>query len=231
MNKEEILKKLEELGKERTKEMYIKNGAKEPVYGVPVGHLKGIVEVTPKNQNLANELFNSSIFEAMYLAGILAEPLSMTKENFEDWIEKAYAPMLSDVSVAVTLAESPLATEIADEWLKSDKIHYRTSAWATYQWILKSVEDDKINKGKIEKLLDFAVENLYKEDEKVYGWISDFIATVGTNYMPLHEEAKAAAEKIIEIGRPLKKRPTASDKIKIDTLKNKLGMKKQIPRC
>jgi len=231
MSKEEILKKLEELGKERTKAMYIERGAKEPCFGVPVGHLKPIVEAIGTNQELANELFETGIFDAMYLAGILANPNTMSEENFEEWISKAYTSMLSDVAVAVTLSESPLAFKIADKWAKSENELYRSSAWSTYQWVLKSVPDDKLEKEKIHSLLNEAVNILLEETDHVHRVVNDFIAAVGTNYIPLHEEAKQAAAKINELGKPLKRRFTAEDKIKIDVLKNKLGMKKPIPRC
>ena len=40
LNFETVMKQLESLGKERTKKIYMSNGAKEPVFGVTIGSMK-----------------------------------------------------------------------------------------------------------------------------------------------------------------------------------------------
>lgn len=44
MNAEMVMQELEKLGKERTKKMYMSNGAHEPVFGVATGAMKPIAK-------------------------------------------------------------------------------------------------------------------------------------------------------------------------------------------
>ena len=119
MNLEEVMQELEALGKERMKKMYMNNGAHEPLFGVATGAMKPMSRKIKINQALAEELYATGNYDAMYFAGIIADPKAMTEEDFDRWIDSAYFYMLSDYVVAVTLSEAPIAQEIADKWIAS----------------------------------------------------------------------------------------------------------------
>ncbi|MGO4373516.1 DNA alkylation repair protein, partial [Paenibacillus sp. MCAF20] len=57
MNLEEVMQELEALGKERTKKIYVSNGAQEPLFGVATGAMKPIFKKTKINQPLAEQLY------------------------------------------------------------------------------------------------------------------------------------------------------------------------------
>ena len=78
MNIEMVMQELEALGKERTKKMYISNGAQEPLFGVATGAMKPIAKKIKINQQLAEELYATGNYDAMYFAGIIADPKAMT---------------------------------------------------------------------------------------------------------------------------------------------------------
>ena len=44
MNLEMVMQELEALGKERTKKIYVSNGAHEPLFGVATGEMKPIAK-------------------------------------------------------------------------------------------------------------------------------------------------------------------------------------------
>ena len=48
MNLEMVMQELEALGKERTKKIYISNGAHEPLFGVATGEMKPIAQENQK---------------------------------------------------------------------------------------------------------------------------------------------------------------------------------------
>ncbi len=116
---EMVMKELEALGTERIKKTYINNGAHDPLFGVATGKMKPIAKKIKKNQALAEQLYASGNYDAMYFAGIIADPTEMTAEDFERWIDKAYFYMLSDYVVAVTLSETDFAQVVADRWVAS----------------------------------------------------------------------------------------------------------------
>lgn len=57
MNVEMVMQELEALGKERTKNIYISNGAHEPLFGVATGAMKPIAKKIKINNRLAEELY------------------------------------------------------------------------------------------------------------------------------------------------------------------------------
>lgn len=127
-----IMQKLESLGNEQIKKIYIKHGAKEPLFGIKTMDLRPIVREIKKNYDLSIKLYETGNYDAMYLAGLIADPLKMTKEDFEKWIENAYCHGLSDYTVATTLAKSSMAQEIADEWIFSNKDLHQSAGWSCY---------------------------------------------------------------------------------------------------
>lgn len=78
MNVEMVMQELEALAKERLKNMYMSNGAREPLFGVATGEMKPIFKKTKLNQSLAEQLYATGNYDAMYFAGIIAEPNAMT---------------------------------------------------------------------------------------------------------------------------------------------------------
>lgn len=95
MNAEMVMQELEELGKERTKKMYMSNGAHEPVFGVATGAMKPIAKKIKIDQALAEELYATGNYDAMYFAGIIEDPKTMTAADFDRWMDSAYFYMLS----------------------------------------------------------------------------------------------------------------------------------------
>ena len=106
MDLETVMQELETLGKERMKKMYISNGAHEPVFGVATGAMKPLSKKIKINQELAEELYATGNYDAMYFAGIIADPNAMTESDYNRWMDTAYFYMLSDYVVAVTLSEA-----------------------------------------------------------------------------------------------------------------------------
>jgi len=81
---------LEEYENEGTKKVFIKHGAREPFYGVKVQDLKKIVKKIKKDYRLSLELYETGNSDAMYLAGLIADPNVMTKDDLKNWVKDAY---------------------------------------------------------------------------------------------------------------------------------------------
>jgi len=234
MTLSEVMQELEALGSERAKKLYIGRGAKEPVFGVATGAMKPLLKKIKINQPLAEELYETGNYDAMYFAGMIADAEKMTKEDFNRWIKAAYFPMLSDFVVAVTLAESPLAMEIADEWLVSDNEYYVGAGYATYQWLLGYQADSFFDKEKISDMLDVAVKAIDNSTEHVRKGISEFIAAVGVSYIPLHDkavEASKALDKYQKENSNTCSPFSAGLQIQKAVEKNRLGFKRKAVRC
>lgn len=235
MNMEMVMQELEALGKERTKKVYLSNGAREPLFGVATGAMKPIAKKITINQQLAEELYATGNYDAMYFAGIIADPKAMTVSDFERWIKDAYFYMLSDYVVAVTLSESELAQDVADEWINSDEELTRSAGWSCYCWLLGNRKDEEFSKSKLSSMLDIVSKSIHDSPERVKSSMNNFIYTVGVSYLPLHDQALETAKSIgtIEINRHKKKSSLldAYSNIQKEIDRDRLGFKRKYVRC
>ncbi|AFQ11633.1 hypothetical protein BCK_18700 [Bacillus cereus FRI-35] len=161
-----VMQELEALGKERTKKIYISNGAHEPVFGVATGAMKPIAKKIKINQELAEELYATGNYDAMYFAGIIADPKAMSESDFNRWIDGAYFYMLSDYVVAVTLSESNIAQDVADKWIASRNELQMSAGWSCYCWLLGNRKDDEFSESKISDMLEMVKKTIHDSPER-----------------------------------------------------------------
>jgi 3-methyladenine DNA glycosylase AlkD len=235
MDAETVMKELEALGKERIKKTYISNGAHEPLFGVATGAMKPLAKIIKKDQTLAEQLYATGNYDAMYFAGVIADPLIMNEDDFERWIEGAYFYMLSDYVVAVTLAETKIAQIVADKWIASGEELKMSAGWSCYCWLLGNRKDHDFDPNKIADMLDQVEKAIHHSPERTKSAMNNFIYTVGISYLPLHEKAVATAKAVgpVEMKRDKKKSSIllASENIQKELDRGKLGFKRKYVRC
>ena len=235
MNLDVVMQELEGLGKERMKKMYMSNGAHEPLFGVARGAMKPIAKNLKLNQPLAEELYATGNYDAMYFAGIIADPKAMTESNYDRWMDAAYFYMLSDFVVAVTLSESDIAQEVADKWIASGEELRMSAGWSCYCWLLGNRKDVEFSESKISNMLDLVKNTIHDSPERTKASMNTFLSTVGISYLPLHVKAVATAKAvgIVEVKRDNKKSSflNAYEIIQNGVDKGKIGFKRKYVRC
>ncbi|RRN71861.1 DNA alkylation repair protein [Peribacillus simplex] len=235
MNLEMVMQELEALGKERTKKMYISNGAHEPLFGVATGAMKPIAKKIKISQSLAEELYSTGNYDAMYFAGIIADPKAMTESDYDRWMDAAYFYMLSDFVVAVTLSESDIAQEVADKWIASGEELRMSAGWSCYCWLLGNRLDVEFSESKISDMLDIVKNTIHDSPERTKSAMNNFLYTVAISYVPLHEKAVETAKAIgiVEVKRDKKKSSilNAYESIQKEVDKGRLGFKRKHVRC
>ncbi|GLB61625.1 DNA alkylation repair protein [Cytobacillus sp. NCCP-133] len=235
MDLQTVMQELEALGKERTKKMYISNGAHEPVFGVATGAMKPIAKKIKRNQPLAEELYATGNYDAMYFAGIIADPEAMTEADFDRWMDDAYFYMLSDYVVAVTLSETDIAQEVADKWIESGEELKMSGGWSCYCWLLGNRPDAEFSEEKLAEMLDKVKDTIHDSPERTKSAMNNFVYTVGVSYLPLHEKAIETAKAIgpVEMKRDKKKSSLlrASENIQKEVDKGRIGFKRKYVRC
>lgn len=235
MNVETVLQELEALGKERTKKIYVSNGAHEPLFGVATGQMKPIAKKIKINQPLAEQLYATGNYDAMYFAGIIADPKAMTEADFERWIDAAYFYMLSDYVVAVTLAETDIAQEVADKWIASGEELRMSAGWSCYCWLLGNRQDSEFSESKMASMLETVKNTIHEAPERAKYAMNNFMYTVAVSYMQLHDKAVETAEAVgpVEVKQSNGKSKflSASENIQKAVDKNQLGFKRKYVRC
>jgi len=235
MNLETVMQELEALSKERTKKIYMSNGAHEPLFGVATGQMKPIAKKTKLNQPLAEELYATGNYDAMYFAGVIADPNAMTEADFERWIDGAYFYMLSDYVVAVTLSETDIAQEVADKWIASGEELKMSAGWSCYCWLLGNRPDSEFSDSKLANMLEMVKNTIHDSPERTKYAMNNFMYTVAVSYVPLHEQAVKTAKAVgpVEVNKDQKKSKflNASENIQKAVDKDQLGFKRKYVRC
>jgi 3-methyladenine DNA glycosylase AlkD len=230
-----VLQELELLSSERTKKIYMQQGAHEPLFGVATGAMKPIAKKIKANQVLADELYATGNYDAMYLAGMIADPKSMTEADFNRWMEGANFYMISDFIVAVTLAETDLAQAVSDRWIATGKELYVSAGYSCYCWLLGNRKDEEFNREKLYAMLETVEKTIHSNPDRAKYAMNNFVSTVGVSYIPLHEKAVSVANTIgtVDVFRANTKCrvPVAADEIKKAVDKGRLGFKRKNVRC
>ncbi|WP_339281526.1 DNA alkylation repair protein [Paenibacillus sp. FSL H8-0282] len=235
MDLETVMQELQALGKERTKKIYLSNGAHEPLFGVATGQMKPIFRKIKHNQPLAEQLYATGNYDAMYFAGVIAEPKAMSESDFERWIAGAYFYMLSDFVVAVTLAETDIAQEVSDKWIASEIELKMSAGWNCYCWLLGNRPDSEFSAEKLAAMLELAKNTIHEAPERTKYAMNNFIYTVGVSYLPLHDKAVEIAKEVgpvkVHTGSAKSKILNASINIQKAVDKSQLGFKRKHVRC
>ncbi|MER2002079.1 MAG: DNA alkylation repair protein [Carnobacterium inhibens] len=235
MNFETVMQELEDLSKPRMKKIYLSNGAQEPLFGVTTGEMKPMSKKIKKNQPLAEELYATGNYDAMYFAGVISDPKIMTESDFDRWMDAAYFYMLSDFVVAVTLSESDIAQDVADKWIASGQELRMSAGWSCYCWLLGNRSDNEFSESKISDMLDHVKKTIHDAPERTKVSMNNFLSTVGISFSPLHEKALETAMEVgtVEVKRENKKNSTlnAYESIQKQVEKGRIGFKRKYVRC
>lgn len=235
MTAKEILKELEEYGSEQTKKTLIKHGAKEPFFGVKVADLKKILKKTKKIHELSLELYATGNSDAMYLAGLMADETKITKEQLNDWADKAYWYYLSEYTVPWVAAESKYGIELGLEWIESKEERFASAGWATLAYYAGVNEDENLDIELYKKLLERAEKEIHQAQNRVRYAMNGFVIAIGSYIEELNQKSTSVAEKIgkveVTLGSTACKVPLAKDYIQKVVDKGYLGKKRKTARC
>src|SRR6185436_3938337 len=141
MTAKDIVVELKKLGNPQTKKTWMNHGAQEPCLGVKVEDMKKIQKRIKMDYQLALELYDTGISDAMYLAGLIADDAKMTKKDLQRWVEGAYWNMLSAYTVPWVAAGSAHGRELALKWIESKKEDIAIAGWSTYSSLV-SIKSD-----------------------------------------------------------------------------------------
>jgi len=205
------------MGSEQTKKTYRNHGAREPFFGVKAGDLKKIVKIVKKNYDLSLELYKTGNSDAMYLAGLIADPDKMTKEILQNWVEGAYWYYLSEFIVPDVTAASKYGIELAQEWIESDEETIAAAEWATLSRIISPKNKLELEDSKVKELLERVEKNLQSSQNRVKYAMNGFLIAAGSYLPELTDKSISIAGKIgkvnVDMGGTSCKVPDASSYI------------------
>jgi 3-methyladenine DNA glycosylase AlkD len=232
----EIVDQLRPLGSDSYKRILMNHGIREPVLGVKIEELKKHQKRIKKDYQLAKDLYATGIYDAMYLAGLVADESRMTKKDLNGWLAGANCDALCGSVVAWITAESEHGWELALEWIDSKKPQTAATGWATLSGVIALRDDSELDVAMLKKLLQRVEKTIHDDQpEKVRYNMNGFVIALATYVAPLHDAAVKAAKAIgvvtCDMGDTACKVPFAPDYIEKARARGNIGKKRKTVRC
>jgi 3-methyladenine DNA glycosylase AlkD len=235
MTAKEILAELKPLGSDGYKKVMANHGVKEPFFGVKISDLQKIQRRIKKDYQLALDLYDTGNYDAMYLAGLIADDARMTKKDLQRWIANATHSPLAGFTVPWVAAGSPQGWELALEWIDSKKALTAEAGWATLRSIVSVKEDSELDLAELKRLLERVRKNIHESPNDVRYSMNSFVIAVGSYVKPLTDTAIQTAEKIgpvsIDMGNTSCHVPFAPDAIGKVQKRGSIGKKRKSAKC
>lgn len=235
MTAKDVMAELKRLGDAQTKKTYLRHGAKEPFYGVKIGDMKVIQKKIKKDHQLALELYDTGVSDAMYFAALISEPEKMTKADLKKWVKGAYWYMISSYPVAWVAAESRFGRELAMEWIDSDSEMIAIAGWCTYSSLVAVKPDEELDLAEIEKLLNRVKREIGSAPNRVRYCMNGFVIAVGCFVADLTAKAKAIGKSLgvveVDMGDTSCKVPDACEYIDKVEKRGSIGKKRKTAMC
>jgi 3-methyladenine DNA glycosylase AlkD len=231
-----VLAELKGLGSASYKHVMQKHGAREPFFGVKISELKKIQKrVGGTAHELALELWASGNYDAMYLAGLLADDARMTKADLARWLREAYCGGLAEYTVPWVAAGSPHGYALAREWIESPKELVAAAGWATLSSLVTTRPDSELDIPELKQLLKRVAREIHGAPNRVRYVMNGFVIAVGGAVASLTAEALEAARKVgaveVDMGDTSCTVPGALEYIEKIRKHGSLGKKRKSAKC
>jgi hypothetical protein len=234
MNAQTILEELRPLGAEGYMRILLRHGAAEPCFGVKIEALKKIQKRIKRDYRLALDLYDTGNYDAMYLAGLIADDARMSRADLNRWVEKACKP-LAGSTVPWVAAGSPEGWMVALEWIESDRELVAVAGWGTLCGIVSTREDAALDLAQIERLPGRVERMIHSVPNLVRYEMNQFVISVAAYVAPLTKRAKEAAQKIgrvtVDMGDTGCAVPLATEYIAKIEKRGAIGKKRKSAKC
>ncbi len=228
---QKILEELRPLGSDGYKRILFNHGVKEPCFGVKISELKVIQKRIKKDYQLALDLYDTGNYDAMYLAGLIADDARMTKKDLNRWVRVDNC----GTTVPWVAAGSPHGWEIGNEWIDSDNVTIAAAGWATLGSVVSVTPDEKLDLAALKKLLRRVEREIKKAPDDVRYQMNGFVIAVGGYVAPLTDLAIETGECIGEVkvdpGNTACETPYSPDYIRKMQQRGNIGKKRKSAKC
>ena len=232
MTKTEVLDLLKESrdarGEANWKEMGDRTGGLTS-FGIGLTKLRAIAKHVGRDHDLALKLWNERNHDARIIGLLIDDPRQLTRDQVEQQVDGAAPGMLSHVlsSCGATLPKSPIAFEIAKDWMASKDPVRRSCGYGLVYELAKDKKDKRLT----DEFFLGCVEKIGKTIAKEENWVRVGMGGALMSIGKRNKKLNAAAIKVARAIGPIHfsdgdKKCEPMDVLKhltSDDLRNKLG--------
>lgn len=235
MTAREIVAQIEPLGSEGYRRILRNHGVADPMFGVKIEELKKLQKTIKKDYALSLDLFETGIYDAMYLAGLIADESRMTRDDLRGWLAKSTCHAIAEYAVAWVAADGPHGWDLALEWIESPDEKTAVAGWGTLSGWVSVKPDSELDIPALRGLLARIEAAIHTAPNGVRSKMNGFVITLGCSVAELADEAKGAGERIgpvsVDVGNTSCKVPFAPDYIRKVEAMGRIGRKRKTARC
>lgn len=235
MTAQQIISEIEPLGTEGYRRILRNHGITGPLFGVKVEHLKKYEKAIKKDYQLALDLYETGIYDAMYLAGLIADESRMSKNDLRDWLTKATSEKVAEFTVAWVAADSPHGWDLALEWIDSSDEKGAVIGWGTLSSWVAVKPDAELDIPALRQLLDRVKTTIHSQPDRIRYKMNNFVIALGSYVRELADEALNAGSAIgkvqVNMGDTACKVPYSPEYIQKAIAKSPVAKKRKSARC
>lgn len=235
MTAQAILEELRPLGRDSYKKVMLNHGVTEPLFGVKIEELKKIQKRIKRDYQLALELYDTGNYDAMYLAGLIADDARMTKADLRRWVKQAARGALATHTVPAVAAGGAHGRELAREWIESGQDFVAGAGWWTWVHLVSITPDAALDLGELQRLLQRVRQSIREAGNDTRYAMNQFVIAAGSFVPALTELALRLGEEIgpvqVDMGNTACQVPFAPDYIRKVEKRGTLGKKRKSAKC
>lgn len=229
-----ILAEIKPLGRDSYKKVMMNHGIQEPFFGVKIEELKKIQQRIKQDYRLALDLYATGNYDAMYLAGLIADDAKMTKEDLQRWAQNAGGALAGSI-VPWVAAGSRYGHEVALKWIESKEEMIAKAGWGTLSSLVALKDDADLDLAELKRLLERVQQTIHQAPNAVRYAMNGFVIAVGGHVASLTKLAKQIGEKIgpvtVDMGNTACQVPYAPDYIAKMEKRGVIGKKRKTVKC
>ena len=186
MTAAEIVEQLKPLGLDSYKKVLKNHGIPEPMFGVKIEELKKFQKRIKKDYQLALDLYDTGIYDAMYLAGPDRRRPQDDQEGPPPLGREGELHALCEYTVPWVAAESKHGRELALEWIESAKESVAAAGWATLSSLVAIKDDADLDLPELKQLLQRVQKTIHHQPNRVRHAMNGFVIAVGSYVTRAH---------------------------------------------
>lgn len=193
MDSATVLERLREMGTEQNRKVYPRHGLGNNVLGVSFANIGKLRKAIKKDQAIADELWETGIFEPQTLACMVADAAAFNEAKVERWAREASSHGVADEVAKQIAVKTPWALTLARKWIASHNPLLQRAGWTSYALLAMS---DEIPDKELASAIEVIEHDIHHSENRTKEGMNNALIAIGGSRATLRNAAVAAAERI-----------------------------------
>lgn len=193
MTFDDAMKQLKRMGTAQNVTIYLRHGAREPMFGVSFANLNKLKKQIKIDQPLAEKLWESGNMDARVLATMVADPAKLKSATADRWVKDLDYYMVTDLFASL-IARSPLAARKYPKWMTSKREFVRQCGYSVFSTFMR--DNDQPSDSECRKILRTIEKEIHDSPNRARYSMNTALISIGAYRPSLTDEAMAAAGRI-----------------------------------